>query len=373
MNLTLKPFKRQSVLAFVWLLVTQAFVIWMCSNVLQAPYEAYQLAVSLKDRGDVERAHRTMLRAVAEEPHNPGYQEFMGYLDLQTHRPREAAGRFRVALASPGEHPQASLGLAEALLNLGDPEQAYSLLASLAPQRLTWKEERRRAQLMSRTGDCAQALSILKPVVRKRPHDAGLVLEAQALAMAVADWEYVVSLPTRVLANAAGPLVRQGEVNRAIALRALGRKEEAYALFQQHPGPDTLAARAELAFELECFTDAADLYAQWLDQATSDQARTTRTRHLAYALARSGQTAAATRLYRALMATGDATPEDRIRFAWLLNQQRHYQEAWNVMQQLPRPHDDLAVLELQARTAFWAGKMAQAGDLLQQLLERKGN
>ena len=32
---------------------------------------------------------------------------------------------------------------------------------------------------MSRTGDCAQALSILKPVVRKRPHDAGLVLEAR--------------------------------------------------------------------------------------------------------------------------------------------------------------------------------------------------
>jgi hypothetical protein len=44
-----------------------------------------------------------------------------------------------------------------------------------------------------------------------------------------------------------------------------------------------------------------------------------------------------------------------------------------VIQPLPRPHDDLAVLELQARTAFWAGQMAQAGDLLQQLLERKGH
>ena len=64
-------------------------------------------------------------------------------------------------------------------------------------------------------------------------------------------------------------------MNRAIALRALGRKEEAYALLQQLPGPDTLAARAELALELECFTDAADLYAQWLDQATSDPPRTT--------------------------------------------------------------------------------------------------
>jgi predicted Zn-dependent protease len=328
-----------------------------------SPYEAYQLAMSLKERGEVEGAHRTMLLAVAEEPHNPGYQEFMGYLDLQTHRPREAARRFRVALASPGE----------ALLGLGDAAQAHDLLASLAIQRLTWEEERHLAQLMSRTGDGVQALALLKPMVRKRPHDAGLVLEAQALATAVADWEYVISLPTRVLANTAGPLVRQGEVNRAIALRALGRKEEAYALLQQHPGPDTLAARAELALELERFTDAADLYAQWLDQATSDQARTTRKRHLAYALAKSGQTAAATRLYRALMATGDATPEDRIRFAWLLNQQRHYQEAWHVVQQLPQPHDNLVVLELQARTAFWAGKMAQAGDLLQQLLERKGN
>jgi len=373
MNLRVKQFIHQSAFAFVWLLVTQAFVIWRCPHVLQSPYEAYQLAMSLKERGDVERAHRTMLLAVAEEPHNPGYQEFMGYLDLQTHRPREAARRFRVALASPSERPQASLGLAEALLSLGDPEQARGLLASLALQRLTWEEERRLAQLMSRTGDCVQALAVLKPMVRKRPHDASLVLEAQALATAVADWEYVISLPTGVFANAAGPLVRQGEVHRAIALRALGRKEEAYALLQQHPGPDTLAARAELALELERFTDAADLYAQWLDQATSDQARTTRTRHLAYALARSGQTAAATRLYRALMATGDATPEDRIRFAWLLNQQRHYQEAWHVVQQLPRPHDNLVVLELQARTAFWAGKMAQAGDLLQQLLERKGN
>ena len=109
MNLTLKLFKRQSVLAFVWLLVTQTFVIWMCANVLQAPYEAYQLAVSLKDRGDVERAHRTMLRAVVEEPHNPGYQEFMGYLDLQTHRPREAARRFRSA-RQPGRAPSGLSG-----------------------------------------------------------------------------------------------------------------------------------------------------------------------------------------------------------------------------------------------------------------------
>jgi Tfp pilus assembly protein PilF len=187
-----------------------------------SPYEAYQLAMSLKERGEVEGAHRTMLLAVAEEPHNPGYQEFMGYLDLQTHRPREAARRFRVALASPGEHPQASLGLGEALLGLGDAAQAHDLLASLAIQRLTWEEERHLAQLMSRTGDGVQALALLKPMVRKRPHDAGLVLEAQALATAVADWEYVISLPTRVLANTAGPLVRQGEVNRAIALPGPG-------------------------------------------------------------------------------------------------------------------------------------------------------
>ena len=108
-------------------------------------------------------------------------------------------------------------------------------------------------------------------------------------------------------------------------------------------------------------------------QATSDQARTTRKRHLAYALARSGQTAAATRLYRALMATGDATPEDRIRFAWLLNQQRHYQEAWNVIQQLPRPHDDLAVLELQARTAFGLARWLRLATFSSNCWSVKGN
>src|SRR5215475_3494724 len=118
MNLRVKQFIHQSALAFVWLLVTQAFVIWMCPNVLQSPYEAYQLAMSLKERGDVERAHRTMLLAVAEEPHNPG------------------------------QRPQASLGLGEALLNLGDAEQVRGLLASLDLQRLIWKEERHLAQLM---------------------------------------------------------------------------------------------------------------------------------------------------------------------------------------------------------------------------------
>lgn len=371
MDSRVKQFMRQSALAFVWLVVTQAFVIWMRPNVLQTPYEAYKLARSLNEHGDVEGARRAMALAVAEEPTNPGYQEFMGYLDLRTNRPREAATRFRAALVVKDERRQSSLGLAEALIRLGENDQAQRVLTRLSPEALTWEERRRLAQLMALTGSFAQALSIIKPLVHTRPHDADLVLETLALAAAAEDWEYVVPLPIQALSDAAGPGVLRGWMNRAIALRALGRKEEAYELLRQHPGPDTLEACAELALELEHFAEAADLYVQWIAKASSDEARTALKRDLAYALAKAGRTAAAKAIYRELIEADAARQEDRIRFAWLLNQQGHYEEAWKVLEPLRRPSDDPAILALQARTAFWAGKMAQAGDLLKRLLEGK--
>jgi tetratricopeptide (TPR) repeat protein len=52
----------------------------------------------------------------------------------------------------------------------------------------------------------------------------------------------------------------------------------------------------------------------------------------------------------------------------MLNVQHRYAEAWQVVEPLPRPADDPALLELQARTAVWARRLPEAIQLTRALL-----
>jgi predicted Zn-dependent protease len=93
-------------------------------------------------------------------------------------------------------------------------------------------------------------------------------------------------------------------------------------------------------------------------------------KQLAYALEHSGKEREAAAVYRQLLAKGAADQEVIVRFTWLLTRQHRYRDALAVVQTIPMPHADNAILRLQADVAKWAGAMPLAERLYSVLLHR---
>jgi thioredoxin-like negative regulator of GroEL len=74
-------------------------------------------------------------------------------------------------------------------------------------------------------------------------------------------------------------------------------------------------------------------------------------KQLAYALEHSGKERQAAAVYRQLLAAGAADQEAIVRFTWLLTRQHRYRNALAVLQTMPMPHADNAILRLQADVA----------------------
>ncbi len=64
-------------------------------------------------------------------------------------------------------------------------------------------------------------------------------------------------------------------------------------------------------------------------------------------------------LYRKLIEAGAGDAEVRSQYAWLLNSQKRYREAWELVRELD-PRDSKSLVELQARTALWNGELRVA-------------
>src|SRR5215510_545825 len=94
-------------------------------------------------------------------------------------------------------------------------------------------------------------------------------------------------------------------------------------------------------------------------------------KQLAYALEHSGKEREAAAVYRQLLAEGAADQEVIVRFTWLLARQRRYRDALTVLQTMPMPHADNAILRLQADVAKWVGAMPLAERLYSELLRRR--
>src|SRR5215813_11525834 len=83
-------------------------------------------------------------------------------------------------------------------------------------------------------------------------------------------------------------------------------------------------------------------------------------KQLAYALEHSGKEREAAAVYRQLLAEGVADQEAIVRFTWLLTRQHRYRDALAVLQTIPMPHADNAILRFQADVAKWAGALPLA-------------
>jgi tetratricopeptide (TPR) repeat protein len=351
--------RSRTVLVAVWLVAAIQFLWWKQPGFWRSPFLRYEQARMLaSDRRNGE-AIAEMERALAEDPDNAGYATYKGHLELVEQRYDDAETSFTRAIRLRADEIEARLGLAEALVRQARADEAIRALAALDGRTLDVDQRVRRRALHALAGDFEGALA--DPGLLERDVSDPLRLrDGLRWAMAARQWERAVVLADRVLASTDNPAASADATNeKAIAVRALGRPSEALALFEQVPTPDNLVARAELSLELERYQDAARLIGERVDQ---EPLRADLLSQRAYALEQSGRREEAVVAYRLSLEADDALAT-RIQLATLLNTLRRYSEAWVMLSLLPRPSADTALLGLQARTAFWAGHLAESDDL----------
>ena len=369
MRLIPKPYLNRTAVTLVWLAVTLWFIIWMKPDFWLTSGDDYRRARELLARGKKVEALGALNRALLQDPGNTGFLISKGYLELELGEIHSAIESFQRVIASKAADVQATLGLAKAYFSAGDHDQARQKLDSLENTDLAPPELRRRGQLRGMMGDHGKSLRDIMVLLEKSPGDPELLRESLSLACALQDWNLVISLSSRLLqATSERAIQAEAKAKQAMALHQLGRMEEAYALYNELAGGENLETRAKLSLQLERYEESVGLYKALIDERPGDQQLR---KELAYALERSGRTREADGVYESILNAGGADREARIRYAWLCNRKGRYKKAWSILEPLPQPDDDLEVLELQARTAYWAGEMKEAAVLLRALLERK--
>jgi tetratricopeptide (TPR) repeat protein len=350
-----------------WVVVVLGFVAWREPGFWKDAPEHFGDAEAWLARGVLEQASRAVDRALRDDPDNPGYLTFKGHLDLRRNRLEAAESAFRSALRSAPAHADGLMGLADVLLQRGDASGALGVLARTEPLRLDVDQLRRRAQLWASVGDLDRARRDMERLLARRAMDPALRDELIALAARQGDWAGVLSRAEE-MHRASGPewRARSGDW-KAQALRALGRPGEAYETYAAYPSRLNLRARADLALEIQRFDDAAVLYAELVQ---GDRNAQVERRHLAYALQKAGRVAAAEREYRALLESGAADPETRVRYGWLLNLQGRHAEAWSIVDPVTRGALDRGAHILRTRTALWSGRAAEAASLARKWLRQ---
>ena len=364
-----KPTANAAIGLALWLLLVVGFVLWSRPRFWVEPHDEFRRAEALWSEGRTAMALAAVARASAEAPDNVGYRVFKGYRELDLDHAAQAERTFREALRRQPSDIEGQLGLAAALTRQQQREAALAVLQSQSAEALSDGQIRRRSQLYARLQAPVLALDDLTQLLHGDPDNPELLHEAALLAHAQMDWNEVAALTLRLGSATDDPQVKAWAADtRGEALQALGRLDEALEAFQETNDPDRLESRAALATQLRQYARAADLYMQ-LVQRHPEERRFRRS--LAFAQQAAGQTSEAERTLRRLVTDGEANSDTRTTLAWLLNTQRRHAEAWQVLEPLPRPAEDTALLDLQARTALWAGRNEEAAQLLHALVDRR--
>jgi tetratricopeptide (TPR) repeat protein len=103
-------------------------------------------AMAHAEREDWAEALRYVGHALDGAPDDPDILTFAGHLHREVEAWPQAADRFNQALSADAGRPEASLGLAESLLALGDPDGAAETLAGM---RLTDTDEQQHARAVA--------------------------------------------------------------------------------------------------------------------------------------------------------------------------------------------------------------------------------
>ncbi len=361
---------RQVLVPALWLLVVLVCIAWRHPEFWVSTYSRYLDAQDLIRKGEFQRALQKLDLALRDDPDQTGYINTRGYLLLEMRNDSAARATFERGLRLDPKNPEALLGLAQAQLNQNQISQLKSTLDRMESLPLDFEQKHRRAQLYGQAGESRTALVHTRAIMEEAPRDRGLIWEAVRLAAAQQDWQEVITLANRLMGMNPPDEVRiRANELLSMAYEITGQPSEALKTINEKPSPENLRNRIALNLQLGYYGQAVTLLEELLEVAPSDgNAR----KDLAWAQQQTGDEAGAEATYRSLMESGQADPETRVRYAWLLNSQKRHREAWDVIAVLPRPSKDPALLELQAMTAFWAGKMEEAAHLLQKLLETGG-
>lgn len=430
-------------------------------------YSYYKDAQTFLEKNDLEAARASIRKARTRDAKTSGYLVFEGSICEKMGLPDEAAQAYIQALALAPNDPEAALGLARILLAQGKTQEAAKVLSQLAATDLDTAILERRAGILAQYGEHLRAMTDYERLLAGAPDNTGYLRGYSASAMAVKDWNNAQKTLSKLLSispdaalsdwareqlvialravgktaeayalltaapqatnatmraqlamelelfSEAMPLLEQlnktdpGNPDVAnqlgTALRALGRLDEAYTLFAAFPDTGNLRPRAELALQLEKFDEAANLY---LQLTRTGSAAVLDREKLAYALDRAAQnnnqapppvvssstavapaapvaTAAATipdplpgdaaaeKEYKALIASGQASEETKLRYAWLLMRAKRYPEAYELARNLPHLTERPEEMKLAANAAFLAGKYAEAAPLLESAAARQ--
>jgi len=335
------PTRSAAVALVFWLLLVVATMAWWRPRFWDEPHERFQRAQSLAREGRKAEALAAVDDALTARPTDTGFLVFKGHRELDLNKPAEAERTFRQALAQDPSNVDASLGFAAALGGNKSRTAALRTLQALRPEALSESQLRRRSQLYTTLEAPRLALDDLAHLLHMRPFDADLLREATLRAREIKDWQQTATLALRV-----------GAATSDAKLRAWANQTRAEALGAIGEPADPVATAGHYQELLRLQPDDPDLR-----------------RSLAHALRAAGRRTEAEAAFRALVADSAADRQTRVVYAWMLNTDRRYAEAWNVIEPLPRPDPDPDVLELQARTALWAGRARDAAQLFSALVE----
>lgn len=355
MRLPHRPFRHRGILVAVWLALSVEFLAWRRPGFWRVPFRQYEAARALADQGRDPEAIAEMARAVDVEGTNAGYLTFKGYLESRAGRAADAHASFTRALAAGGDGVEIRLGLADASARLGRAAEARQLLAELASSPMTLEQRYRRQALYAVMGDFRSALDD-EPLLATDLQDAARLREGLHWALGAQNWTRAMAVADRLLAlTADDSLRRDAHESRALALSSLGRTSDALAEYALVASVENLPVRARLASQLERHDDAAELWGE-LRRLRPDDAAVAQS--LAQSLGMVQRLQPAIAAYRAALELAD-DPVLRLELVALLNATKAHETAWQELNRLP-PSADQQRLRLEARTAFWAGRLADA-------------
>ena len=350
----------------VWLGAVVGATVWRYPEFWVSPPERFARATAYHEEGRTHEAIVQVRAAIAKDPRHADYRIFEGYRLLELNEPAAAEASFRAALERRGDRAEARLGLADALTRQGRRDEALGTLEPLQAADLTRRQLRHRSQLYGLLRAPGPALADLSHLLQSETVDVEALEEAVVHATSLGDWTQVVSLTDRLQGAPLTPDSRRRAAGaRADALHALGRPAEAFESYRRADRPDDLERRAGLAWSLGHYDEAAGLYRELMDRHPGDLRF--RRAHASVLLA-GGRRPEADGAFRELLSTGAADAATRQTYAWMLNAERRHAEAWRAIEPLPRPAQDPALLDLQARTAVWARRLPEAMQLLPALL-----
>ena len=359
---------KRLLFVLAWLGLFLGFLYWVDPGFWRGAEGHYEIALALRAEGEYAEGLEHLDRALRTEPDDPGLLRTRGYLALELGRAEEAMADFHQALEAEPRDSEALLGLARAEAALGHPKRAHRALSELPARLETFEQRLERARLLVDAEDLSEAWSRYHLLAREKPNNAVVLEEASAVAAMVGHWDEVLSLAERLADITTEPKVRSRAVERAAeAAWASGRPELASELYERVSGPENLEARARLSFELERYSETAELHLEL--KALDPEARKIRT-NLAYSLARAGRLEEAEAEYEWLL---DEMPDDSellVPYIEVLNRRSRYQRAWRILSSLPTPSTDIETHWLQAQTAHWAGESDVAARLLESWSER---